>query len=220
MKDVNSINVIEVYREAKSNKIVGVLIESNSKQLRISLSDLYKLKDSGYTLSNAILTRSGVLRAKHGSLETKYINRANKSLRSYSNRKHYDGNTEKFGVTIRSVDYIAKYPKQTKDFSVFSEYVASSFMRKLGYNAHETTLYKDTDGRVAVLLKDFTSNGEELRSYKDTKQSSEFTDITDKYYTYDDILDMIKKHTKLDNNAKKIVIAQFWDMYMLDAILA
>lgn len=60
MKDVNSINVIEVYREAKSNKIVGVLIESKNKQLRVSLSDLYKLKDSGYTLSNAILTRSGV----------------------------------------------------------------------------------------------------------------------------------------------------------------
>lgn len=102
---------------------------------------------------------------------------------------------------------------------MYSEDVASRFIRGLGYNAHETLLVKDTKRGDVVLLKDFVRRGESLRSYKSTGQSSEDTNVSDKSYTYDDIVYMINKHTKISDEHKKQALEQFWDMYMLDAIL-
>lgn len=224
------IEIQQVYRDKFTNSIIRIQISVNNIKRNVTLGQLYNLKCKGYILSNAVLTKDNVLRAKKGKLNTVYldtkqkVNNKNqgeiKPLYHYKNRKHYDGNTEKFGVTINNIDYIVKYPKDYDDYSVFSEYVASAFMKKLGYNVHETLLYRDYDGRIAVLLKDFTSSSETLRSYKDTGQSSEDTDITNKSYTYKDIVDMINKHIKLSDNHKSQALVQFWDMYMLDAILA
>lgn len=110
-------------------------------------------------------------------------------------------------------------PPKNKDYSMYSEDVASRFMRGLGYNAHETLLVKDTKRGDVVLLKDFVRRGESLRSYKSTGQSSEDTNVSDKSYTYDDIVYMINKHTKISDEHKKQALEQFWDMCMLDAIL-
>lgn len=225
------IEIQQVYRDRLTNNIIRIQISINNIKSSITLDQLCNLKAKGYVLLNAVLTKDKVLRAKKGKLNTVYIDTKQKKntkdntekirpLYKYANRKLYDGNTEKFGVTINSIDYIVKYPKEHDDYSVFSEYVASTFMRKLGYNAHETLLYKDYDGRVAVLLKDFTNSTETLRSYKDTGQSSEDTNITNKSYTYKDIVDMIEKHTKLNAKHKNQALIQFWDMYMLDAVLA
>lgn len=36
-------------------------------------------------------------------------------LDNYRNNKAYNGNTEKFGITIHNTDYIVKLPKQAED---------------------------------------------------------------------------------------------------------
>lgn len=140
-------------------------------------------------------------------------------LEKYRNSKLYDGNTCKFGVTIKGVDYIAKFAKTKSDISTLCEHVASSFINNLGYQAHKTILclYK---GEVVVLMKNFTAEGYFLRSFKDTGQSSEDTDVTAKSYTYEDVLYLIDKHTKINSLDKEKVKLHFWRMFVLDAILA
>lgn len=216
----NVLYIDTVYRDKGTKEIIKVLVSHNGKQDEITLRKLSSLIKMGYKIENAILTCNNVLRAKSGHLKTEYIDEKSVGgLLQYKNSKKYDGNTDKFGITMNNIDYIVKYPKEKGDTSIFSEYVASNFIRGLGYNGHETFLAKD-EGNIVVLLKDFTNLGEYLRSYKDTNQSSEDTLITNKYYTYDDVLYMIKKHTKLSDEQKKNCLIQFWQMYMCDAILA
>ena len=133
------------------------------------------------------------------------------------NNKSYDGNTLKFGITFEKNDYIVKMSKDTIT-SIYSEHLASRFMRSLGLNCHETWLgfYK---GCVVVILKDFSSQWCKLRSYKSTRQSSADTDIASKRYTYKDVLDLVNKHTKMSDANKRKTIVQFWDMFICDAIL-
>lgn len=220
---MNKIYILKVFKNS-INKIVALDIKINGVLKRISIDQLAYLKNRGYNIENAILCRNGVIRAKKGRLNIEYINdkQTNKikeiSLDKYKNKKTYDGNTVKFGITYKGIDYIVKPPKN-KDYSMYSEDVASRFMRGLGYNAHETLLVKDTKRGDVVLLKDFVRRGESLRSYKSTGQSSEDTNVSDKSYTYDDIVYMINKHTKISDEHKKQALEQFWDMYMLDAIL-
>lgn len=139
------------------------------------------------------------------------------------NDKSYNGTTDKFGITVCSKDYIVKFSKDD-ELTVFTEYIASNFIQHLGYSCHTVYIgkYKDefTDGfeDVSIML-DFTENFQELHSYKDTKQSSEDTDIADKHYTYDDVIYMINKHSKLNADNKVRCIRQFWEMYVCDAIL-
>ena len=136
---------------------------------------------------------------------------------SMRNGKIYDGTTLKFGVTIADKDYIVKLG--TADLSVYSEHIASSIIRyKLHIPCHKTELgtYK---GNPVCVLQDFTTPTAALHTFKDTKQSSEDTDLADKEYTYQDVLYLIDKHLKLDEQTKKKAKEQFWDMYIADAIL-
>ena len=71
----------------------------------------------------------------------------------------------------------------------------------------------------SLIIKDFTTKGSILRSYKSTSQSSEDTDITTKEYTYDDVLYLIGKHTKMSDKNKQKAKVRFWDMFIMDAIL-
>ena len=133
------------------------------------------------------------------------------------NSKKYDGNTLKFGITINNTDYIVKLPK-SEISSVYSEHIASRFIRSLGIECHETYLgiYNNTP---VVVLKDFTSVNRRLRSYESTRQSSEGTDIVDKLYTYKDVQYMIEKHTRMTDENKRRAITRFWQMFICDAIL-
>lgn len=136
---------------------------------------------------------------------------------SIRNTKQYDGATLKFGITEGGVDYIVKSPKGGIS-STYSEYVASRFILALGVPCHEVWLgyYNNT---LVAILKDFTTKDIRLRSYKDTRQSSEDTDTSNKSYTYSDVLYMIEKHTKLDRRLKELMIHRFWSMFICDAIL-
>ena len=133
------------------------------------------------------------------------------------NNKSYDGNTYKFGITFENDNYIVKTAKDNIS-SLYSEYIASNFIRGIGIPCQEVYLgyYKKC---LVVIIKDFTTKGSVLRSYKSTSQSSEDTDITTKEYTYDDVLYLIGKHTKMSDKNKQKAKVRFWDMFIMDAIL-
>lgn len=134
------------------------------------------------------------------------------------NNKTYNGNTRKHGITIDDTDYIIKFPKDN-DLSVYCEYIASNFIRKLGIDCHEVELGA-YHGISVNIIKDFTSERKmSLHSYKDTKQSSEDTDLSDKEYTYQDILYLIDKHLKMTDQAKQEAKQHFWDMFICDAVI-
>lgn len=136
---------------------------------------------------------------------------------SMKNNNIYDGNTFKFGITVDNQQYIVKFAKDTIS-SLYSEYVASNFIRNLGISCHETWLgmYKKN---LVVIIKDFSTKDAKLRCYKATRQSSEGTDLSGKTYTYKDVIDLISQHTKMSDENKRKTIIQFWDMFICDAIL-
>ena len=138
-------------------------------------------------------------------------------LDSMKNTKKYDGNTLKFGITVSGIDYIVKLQKDTIS-SLYSEHIASRFILNLGINCHETWLGYYNNNLV-VIMKDFTDEKAKLRSYKSTRQSSEGTDLSGKTYTYNDVMYLINKHTKMSEENKRKTIIQFWDMFICDAIL-
>lgn len=132
--------------------------------------------------------------------------------------KQYNGNTKKLGVVYNNIDYIVKFAKDN-DMSVYCEYIASELLTFLGILCHkvELGLY---NGEVVDIIKDFTSGTKlTLHSYKDTKQSSEDTDISTKEYTYDDVLYLIEHHLKLTDEYKIEAQQRFWDMFIGDAII-
>lgn len=138
-------------------------------------------------------------------------------LDTMRNNKRYDGNTDKFGIDLNNQSYIIKLRKDHIS-SVYSEHIASRFIRNIGIRCHETWL--GLYGKeLVVIMKDFTDINCKLRSYKDTKQSSEDTDLSTKQYTYKDVLYLINQHTKMSNKYKEYSIKQFWQMFICDAIL-
>ena len=95
---------------------------------------------------------------------------------SSKNNKNYNGNTRKFGITVDNVDYIVKFPKDD-GMSVYSEYICSELIRRLGISCHKVELGYYNNILVNI-IKDFTSGTNySLHSYNDTKQSSEDTDL-------------------------------------------
>lgn len=131
----------------------------------------------------------------------------------------YGGNTEKYGITYDGVEYMVKLSKSDDDMSVFSEYISSHLISSLGVDCHETFI-GIKDGDYVILCKDFISGtGLSLHAFKDTKQSSEDTDITYKEYTYNDVIYLIEKHLKMDDKEKMLSIESFWTMFICDAII-
>ncbi len=131
----------------------------------------------------------------------------------------YEGTTRKFGATIDGINYMVKFAKDD-DLSVLCEYISSNFIDALGFSCQKVFLgsYK---GEYADVVYDFASNSHRyLHSFKDTKQSSENTDIGEKEYTYDDVIYLIDKHLKLSADIKTQTKKHFWQMYISDAILA
>lgn len=235
------ITILELIKQDGKNAFAVCKIVDNGKVYKrtLAINELFILKSRfNPDCTNFILKINGVVSHKHKTEEFRVsdvrtagspCNNAVKKKGSYvsleldslRNSKTYDGRTSKFGITYRGSDYIVKFAKEKNDASCFCEDVASRFIRNLGYQAHETMLIhaKDYDS-TCVLLKDFTSQSVKLRSFKDTEQSSEDTDIATKAYTYKDVVYMIKMHRKIPETLKPIVIERFWLMYMLDAILA
>lgn len=133
------------------------------------------------------------------------------------NERKYDGVTLKFGITVENKHYIVKLMKYSET-SVFSEYIASRFIQKLGIPCHNVWLGYYNKSLVNI-IEDFTAENEHLKTYQSTDQSYEYTDVTTKIYTYIDVMNMIEKHRKLSDSNKQKALKQFWDMFICDAIL-
>jgi hypothetical protein len=136
------------------------------------------------------------------------------------NSEYYDGNTLKFGVTLRGQKYLVKFkkPKNKYDTSVYSEYIASNFIKKLGYSCQETCI-GFYNNEKCVICKDFTEDGETLHSFSDLGESSLDTSNLNKSYTYSDVVYVLNHDTKLSTEEREKVLTQFWIMYIFDAIL-
>ena len=135
---------------------------------------------------------------------------------SLRNNNYYDGSAVKFGITLNAKDYIIKFTKDN-DLSVVCEYIASNFIQSLGIDC-QTVLLGEYESELVAVIEDFT-HGCCLHTFKDTKQSSVDTDLSDKEYTYEDVLYLINKHLKLTSEEKYNVIVNFWKMYICDSIL-
>lgn len=132
------------------------------------------------------------------------------------NCRQYDGNSFKFGITVGEDRYLVKVRNESLDY--LTEYIASRFIQEIGISSQEAWL-GSYNGKQVVILKDFTVDGTKLRTFKDTRQSSEGTDLSNKTYTYADVLHLIAEHTKMSDARKQQAITQFWQMYICDAIL-
>lgn len=140
------------------------------------------------------------------------------------NGKSYDGNTPKFGITMNGLNYIVKVPKN--DDSVYTEYVASRFINNIGYSSHMVELgyYEGNVGGTPVkgivdVILDFSSNLMSLHSFKDLGQSSVDTDLSNKEYTYNDVVYILENILKVDDVHRSNILHSFWQMYICDAIL-
>jgi hipA-like C-terminal domain len=132
------------------------------------------------------------------------------------NGKAYGGNRDKFGITVDNECYIVKQGEY--ESNIYSEYVASRFIEMTEVPVQEVWIGYYKEEKVAI-IKDFTSAKRKLRSYESTRQSSEGTTLEGKEYTYDDVCYMIIKHKKMSDENKADMLRQFWEMYILDAIL-
>lgn len=128
------------------------------------------------------------------------------------NNKKYDGNTVKFGITIHGENYIVKLHEGNIS-KIYSEYVAQRFINALGVPCQ--VVYIGTYRNELVnIIKDFTTDECKLRTFKDTRQTSEGTDLSNKTYSYRDVIQLIEKHTKMSEQDKQKMIVQFWDMFI------
>ena len=84
------------------------------------------------------------------------------------NNELYNGTTYKEGCTIDNEFYIVKYMKSSPS-DIYSEYVASRFIRNIGISAQETWL-GFRDNTKVVILKDFAKQTRSvLHSFRSTR---------------------------------------------------
>lgn len=134
------------------------------------------------------------------------------------NNRFYNGNTKKYGITINDKDYIVKFSKDN-DMSVYCEYIASNIIQSIGISCHTVKL-AILNGVIVNLIEDFTSGTPySLHSYKDTRQTSEDTEIGTKEYAYDDVLYLIDKYLKISDIEMVRTKQAFWRMFICDAMI-
>lgn len=194
-------------------------VQRDTLLLRLTAAQIRTMGEAQF--DNITIARNGAVRTRSGCAKIPVIHRAGYSLIRVSdnqrNGRYYGGNTNKFGITYKDKNYIVKFPKD-EDLSVWTEYIASSFIRAMSIPCQVTKLgmYK---GEFVVLVEDFTTPACVLHAYKETQQSSEESDIQTKDYTYRDVLYLIDKHLKMTAQEKQRAKIQFWNMFICDAIL-
>ena len=139
---------------------------------------------------------------------------------SMRNRRFYNGKSSKFGITVDGVDYLVKMPlKHDKLISPYTEYVASRAIRYMGVSCQEAWLGSYGAHRVTI-LRDFTQGTKGLHTFAAIGQSSVYTSLSGKEYSYDDVLHTLNSLRGISDQEKNEILAQFWRMFVCDAILA
>lgn len=135
------------------------------------------------------------------------------------NNKLYTGAERKLGITIDHEDYIVKFRKQAA-FGLrnnhISEFLACRIMQSMGFNVQEVYLgtYKN---EAVVVIKDFVKPKEQFVAFNDLGESSIEADRDQFQYSYEDITRILLLNNKLED--PQITIQQFWNLYVLDALL-
>lgn len=135
------------------------------------------------------------------------------------NNKLYSGAERKIGITVKGEDYIIKFRKKTA-FGIrnnhISEYLGCKIIESFGAEVQE--VYMGTyDGEQIVAIKDFVKQNQQFVAFNDVGESSIDEDREKFKYSYDNITQMLYANNKLDDPAE--TIRQFWDMYIIDALL-
>lgn len=130
---------------------------------------------------------------------------------------HYGGTYEKFGATINKIPCIIKLPL-LGSMNVYSEYIASNFMRKLGVYCQEVH-FGIYNGQLVDVIVDFTAkDGSELHTLGDIIKSGKDDDSSVEENAKD-IEFYIDHYLKMPNIRKELAKQQFWNMVICDAIL-
>lgn len=134
----------------------------------------------------------------------------------------YAGSEQKTGIIFNGQCYMLKFQKilnGRKMYNHVSEYIASHLMEMAGLEVHDTLLGM-YQGMEVVAVKDFIAGTEyslvEFASGGDSSYDTEREEHT--AYTYEEILYLVQKHTKIQN--PKEILTRFWDMFVMDALLA
>lgn len=136
------------------------------------------------------------------------------------NRHFFAGRRKKIGIVISGEDYVIKYRRNLPGGLVcdhVSEYLGSHILDMLGVMTQDTWLGTCREEEV-VLCKDFISENESFLSF--AQLGEYFLDITGKPvpYEYDHIMEVLTKF--LGMSTAKIIIKTFWDMVVIDALVA
>lgn len=132
--------------------------------------------------------------------------------------KYYSGSERKIGVIYHGNLYMIKFQKKElygNRFNHISEYIGSHIFELLGIKVHKTFL-GTFRGEYVVGCKDFTENYKFV-PFNDVGESSLETDKELYQYSYEDIITLLQKNSKL--TSRNDVISAFFDMFIVDALI-
>lgn len=135
------------------------------------------------------------------------------------NKKLYSGAERKIGIAVGKEDFIIKFPQKERFLTRnnhISEYLGCRIIAVMGYDVQETYLgtYKGED---IVAIKDFVGERQQFVAFNDVGESSIEEDRDRFTYSYKDITEILLVNNKLKDPSK--TISQFWELYILDALL-
>lgn len=134
--------------------------------------------------------------------------------------RFYTGAERKKSLLVDGRPYLIKFRKNTREglrYNHVSEYLGSHIFSMLGVKTQETYL-GTYHGEPVVVIKDFLAEGETFVPFNGVGESSLEQDKERYQYTYEDIMLMLHENMKLTNVSQ--TIALFWDMFIVDALIA
>ena len=135
------------------------------------------------------------------------------------NNKLYSGAERKIGITINGDDYIIKFRKKT-EFGMRNNHISEYLGCKIieSFSLKVQSVYLGTYyGEEVVAIKDFVNKNQQFVAFNDVGESSIEEDREMFQYSYEDITKVLLINNKLQDPTD--TIRQFWDMYILDALL-
>lgn len=141
----------------------------------------------------------------------------------------YDGTAKKYGIIYNDEIYMIKHPNKTdikndlnttysNSNSSFSEYISCHIINALnipGVEAQETLL-GESDGKIVVACKDFTSPYNRLVKFNMIQNADISSEVSAQRPILQDILKTYQTLPQLKNSA---FIERFWDTFVLDTLI-
>lgn len=133
-----------------------------------------------------------------------------------------EGSEDKFFINLNGEKYLVKdssFNKRRKQkcLAPYCEYVGSHFVQSAGIECQDTFLgwY---DQKPVVICKNIFKDSI-FRPFKELHQSSAGTDLSNKEYTYEDVLYVLTQKKNLKGSKLDNIMEEFWKRFLLDAIL-